>query len=352
MEVSFISRSLRGRAGWLAAGLVALAGSRAEVAAAQDLYFAQPYAARLHVNPAFTGLLDDYSVTLNYRNQFPTLAGTFQTSQLGADYRFQDQKDAVGLLLNTDRTGGLGLTKLQVGGLYAYHARLTKQLSLSAGAEISYGRQTVSYANLLLGDQLTDDGATGAASSDPLLLQYHPVNYFTAGLGGLLYTENAWLGVAIHHLNQPNLGFVEQGTLPMRLNINAGYKYFFTRSVTKGETRELSLSPVASYARQGGSQRTEAGLYVTATPLTVGAVYRGVPLPGAAHPQQLLTAVAGISFGAFRLGYSYDASLSQLSADLGGAHELSLTIRKFDGLEAAWRRLKRRNYPVVPWPAF
>ena len=194
MEVSFISRLLRGRAGWLAAGLVALAGSRVEVAAAQDLYFAQPYAARLHVNPAFTGLLDDYSVTLNYRNQFPTLAGTFQTSQLGADYRFQDQKGAVGLLLNTDRTGGLGLTKFQVGGLYAYHARLTEQLSLSAGAEVSYGRQTVSYANLLLGDQLTDDGATGAASSDPLLLQYNPVNYVTAGLGGLLYTEKRLAG--------------------------------------------------------------------------------------------------------------------------------------------------------------
>jgi len=352
MGIPLFTRLMNGRAGWLGACAVLLAWGSNGAASAQDLYFAQPYASRLQVNPAFTGLVDDYSVTLNYRNQFPTLAGTFQTSQLGADYRFQDQKGAVGLLLNVDRTGGLGLTRFQVGGLYAYHTRLTEQLSLSAGAEASYGRQTVSYGNLLLGDQLTDDGVTGNVSADPLLLQYNPVNYFSLGTGALLYTENLWVGAAAHHLNQPNLGFVEQSTLPIRLNINAGYKYFFVRSVVKGETREMSLTPTVNYTRQGGLQRAEAGLYFTATPITVGAAYRGVPLPGSTHPQQILTAVAAVSFGAFRLGYSYDASLSQLSADLGGAHELSLTIRKFDALEAAWRRLKRRNSPAVPWPAF
>ncbi|QNP53349.1 type IX secretion system membrane protein PorP/SprF [Hymenobacter qilianensis] len=82
---------------------------------AQDLYFSQPYATRLHTNPAFTGLLDDYSVSLNYRNQFPTLSGTFQTSQLAADYRMRNQRSAVGLLLNYDRTGSVGYTRFEVG---------------------------------------------------------------------------------------------------------------------------------------------------------------------------------------------------------------------------------------------
>jgi len=332
---------------------VAVLGITTVAAQAQDLYFAQPYASRLHTNPAFTGLLDDYSVTLNYRNQFPTLAGTFQTSQLGADYRFADQRSAAGLLLNVDRTGALGLTKFQVGGLYAYHMRLTEQVALSAGASVSYGRQTVSYGNLLLDDQIADDGTiSGSPSTDPLLLQYNPVNYFTLGTGMVLYTERAWVGVAAHHLNQPDLGFVEQSILPIRLNFNAGYKYFFAKSVIKGEARETSLTPTVSYTRQGSLQRAEAGLYFTTTPITVGAVYRGVPLPGSNRPQQLFTGIVGLSFGAFRLGYSYDASLSTVSADLGGAHEVSLALRNFDRLEAAWRRLKRRNYPAAPCPAY
>ncbi|QJX46710.1 PorP/SprF family type IX secretion system membrane protein [Hymenobacter taeanensis] len=319
-------------------------------AQAQDLYFAQPYATRMYQNPAYAGLLDDYSVTLSYRNQFPTLAGTFQTSQLAADYRLRDQRSAVGLLVNYDRTGGIGYTRFQAGGVYAYHARLTEQLSVSGGASVSYGLQRVSYGNLVFGDQLSDDGMIRDQTLE--VVDYKPVHYFTAGVGGLLYTDRFWVGASAHHINQPDLGFVTQTQLPLRLNFQAGYKYYFLKTSVKQQFREISLSPTASYTHQGGSQRAEAGLYFTATPITLGAVYRGIPLPGSRHPQQLVTAIAGLSVGGFRLGYSYDVSLSQFSADLGGAHEISLSLREFDLLEAAWRRLKRRNYPTIPCPAF
>lgn len=333
-----------------AAGSVLLAAGISSAVQAQDLYFAQPYANRMYQNPAYAGLLDDYSITLSYRNQFPTLAGTFQTSQLAADYRLRDQRGAVGLLVNYDRTGGIGYTRFQAGGVYAYHARLTEQLSLSGGASVSYGLQRVSYGNLVFGDQLSDDGIVNPLSLE--VADYQPVHYFTAGLGGLLYTERFWLGASAHHVNQPNLGFVTQTQLPLRLNFQGGYKYYFLKTNVNKQFREISFSPTASYTQQGGSQRAEAGAYFTATPITLGAVYRGIPLPGARHPQQLLTAIAGLSVGGFRLGYSYDVSLSQFSADVGGAHEISLCLREFDSLEAAWRRLKRRNYPVIPCPAF
>ncbi|MFD2784337.1 PorP/SprF family type IX secretion system membrane protein [Hymenobacter rubripertinctus] len=332
---------------WWAVAALCLAGGGAS---AQDLYFAQPFATRMQTNPAYAGLLDDYSITLNYRNQFPTLAGTFQTSQLAADYRFQHQHSAAGLLVDYDRTGGLGYTRFQAGGVYAYHLRLNEQLSLSGGASLSYGLQRISYGNLVFGDQLSDDGVARDFSLE--VADFQPVHYVTAGVGGLLYTERFWVGVAGQHLNQPNLGFVTQSRLPLRLNLQTGYKQYFVRVTTTREQREISLTPVASYTRQGGSQRAEAGLYFTATPLTLGAVYRGVPLPGAPRPQQVLTAITGVSVGSFRLGYSYDISLSQFSADLGGAHELSLTLREFDSVEAAWRRLKRRNYPSIPCPSF
>ena len=332
-------------AGLLAALLLAGVAARG-----QDLYFAQSYAGRLHTNPAFAGLLDDYSLTLSYRNQFPTLAGTFQTGQLAADYRLASQHGALGLLLDTDRSGQIGYTRLEAGGIYAYHARLTPQLSLSGGLQASYGHQRISYANLVFGDQLAADGTlSGPTAEAP---EYNPVSYLTLGTGALLYNDHFWLGLAAHHVNQPELGFVTQTKLPMRLNFNGGIKHFFVQKTEQQQLREISISPTMSYTRQGGSQRAEIGLYGTVTPVTVGVVYRGVPLPGASHPQQLLTVVAGISAGPLRVGYSYDASLSQLSADLGGAQEVSLSIRQFDSLEAAWRRLKRRNYPSIPCPAF
>lgn len=319
-------------------------------AQAQDLYFSQPYATRLHTNPAFTGLLDDYSVSLNYRNQFPTLAGTFQTSQLAADYRMRNQRSAAGFLLNYDRTGSVGYTRFEVGGLYAYHSRLTEYLSLSAGMQASYGNQRVSYGNLVFGDQLSDEGLTGNPTAESL--DVNPTNYLTIGVGGLLYTERFWIGAAAHHLNQPDLGFSSQTKLPMRLNFNTGYKHYFVRTSTPIKTREVSLTAMAGYTRQGGSQRAEAGVYGTYSPITLGAVYRGIPLPGAPQPQQTVAAIAGISTGVFRFGYSYDISLSAFSADLGGAHELSVSVRNFDRIEAAWRRIRHRGFMTVPIPAF
>ena len=319
-------------------------------AKAQDLYFSQPYATRLHTNPAFAGLLDDYSITLNYRNQFPTLSGTFQTSQLAADYRFRNQRSAVGFLLNYDRTGAVGYTRFEVGGIYAYHTRLTQYISLSAGLQASYGNQRVSYGNLVFGDQLSDEGLTGNPSAEPL--DFAPTNYLTIGTGALLYTERFWLGAAAHHLNQPDLGFQTQTQLPLRLNFTTGYKHYFVRTSTPIKTREISLTGTAGYTRQGGSQRAEVGLYGTYSPITLGAVYRGVPLPGAPDPQQIIAGIAGISVGTFRFGYSYDVSLSDFSADLGGAHELSVSIRNFDRIEAAWRRIRHRDYMNAPTPAF
>ncbi|MBC8085404.1 MAG: PorP/SprF family type IX secretion system membrane protein [Hymenobacter sp.] len=319
-------------------------------AAAQDLYFAQPYATRLHQNPAYAGLLDDASLTLSYRNQFPTLAGTFQTSQLAADYRLPDQRNAVGLLVNHDRTGGLGYTRFEVGGIYAYHTRLTKALAFSGGLRASYGNQRISYANLIFGDQLSEDGSTSLPTGE--VVDFEPVSYVSVGTGLLLYTEQFWVAVAGQHLNQPDLGFRTQASLPLRLELSSGYKHYFVRSTSMQQEREISLTPTVHYVRQGGSERAEAGLYGTITPLTLGLVYRGVPLPGAPNPQQILTALAGLSFGSFRVGYAYDIGLSTLSADLGGAHEISLALRAFDSLDAAWRRLKRRNYPVAPCPAF
>ncbi len=319
---------------------------------AQDVFFSQPFATRLHTNPAFTGLVDDYSVTLSYRNQFPNVAGSFVTAQAAADVRLNStgQHHALGLLVNQDRTGSVGYTRLEIGGLYAYHTRLTKTLALSGGLRASYGRQRVGYNNFVFGDQIQEDGSVTGPSAE--FLDFPPVNYLSLGTGAVLYTERGWLSLAGQHLNQPSLGFRTQSELPMQLSIAGGYKFFVVKPGPGIATREVSYTPVAAYSRQGGSQRIETGLYLLASPVTLGAVYRNIWLPGTVNQQHVLAVVAGLQAGGLRLGYSYDVGLSRLSADLGGAHEVTLALRAFDRLENAHRRLKRRVYPAAPCPAF
>jgi type IX secretion system PorP/SprF family membrane protein len=351
----FIRRVIRRAAPCQAArtaGLL-LAGTLATNAArAQDVFFSQPFATRLHTNPAFAGLIDDYSVTLSFRNQFPTLAGSFVSTQLAADLRLNTpgQHHALGLLLNQDRSGSVGYTRFEAGAIYTYHTRLTERLALSGGLRASYGRQRVGYDNFVFGDQISEDGTLTGPTAEAL--DYQPVNYLSLGTGAVLYSSRGWLSLAGQHLNQPSLGFRQQSQLPMLLSVAGGYKFFIIEPGTGLATRELSYTPVAALTRQGGSTRTEAGLYLTASPITAGAVYRNISLPSGVAHQHVLAAVVGVQAGGLRLGYSYDVGLSRLSADLGGAHEVTLALRAFDRLENAHRRLKRRVYPVAPCPAF
>lgn len=340
---------------WLAVGVLLLP-VLAPAAQAQDVYFSQSFATRLYTNPAFAGLLDDYSATLAFRNQFPTLTGSFRSVQLAADWRpdkprVPGQHHGYGLLLNHDRSGTGTYTRLEVGGIYSYHTRLTRQLALAAGARASYGRQSIDYSNLIFGDQLAADGSALGPTAEAL--NGRAANYLTLGLGAVLYTENAWVSVAGQHLNQPNLAFQKPKTsLPLLLSISGGYKIFANKPGPGKATNELSFTPVAGFTQQGGSQRWETGLYVTATPVTLGAVYRNIAPAGSVERQQALAIVAGVQTGTLRLGYSYDVALSSLSAEVGGAHEVTLGIRAFDKLENAFRRLKRRDYPLAPCPAF
>ncbi len=328
-----------------------LAGG-AGAARAQDVFFSQPFATRLHSNPAFTGLLDDYSVTLSYRNQFPTLSGSFVSTQAAADLRLATpgQHHALGLLVNQDRSGAVGYTRFEAGALYAYHTRLRPGLALAGGLRASYGRQRVGYDNFLFGDQIQEDGSVSGPTAEAL--DFVPANYLSLGTGAVLYTERAWLSLAGQHLNQPNLGFRQQSRLPLQVSIAGGYKFFVVKPGPGVATREISYTPVASYCRQGGSQRVETGLYLTAAPVTLGAVYRNIQAVGSVGTQQVLAVVAGLQAGGLRLGYSYDVGLSRLSADLGGAHEVTLALRAFDRIENAHRRLKKRVYPAAPCPAF
>ena len=211
------------------AALLLAVGLAAPVARAQDVYFSQPFATRLHTNPAYAGLLDDYSATLSFRTQLPTLAGSFNSTEAAADWRpdVPGRHHAFGLLIDHDQAGAVGYTRLEAGGMYAYHTRLTRQVALSGGLSASYGRQRVGYGNFVFGDQISADGQIIGPSADGP--DFAPTNYFSVGTGVVLYSDQAWLSLSGQHLNQPSLGFRQQNQLPMLLNASGGYKFFVAK---------------------------------------------------------------------------------------------------------------------------
>jgi type IX secretion system PorP/SprF family membrane protein len=320
------------------------------VGAAQDQQFSQQYATRLHLNPAYAGLHADYSGTLSYRHQWPAGGQAFITNQFAGYYRLANQKTSAGLLLVTDKAGSNGLVNFQLGGLYAYQSNINEQLAFSAGMSLTYHSRRVDFGAHTFGDQLNEDGSTNPVSQE--LNVYDPVNFLSIGTGATLYNYNFWLSLAASHLNHPQIGFAAPATLPARIQLNGGYAFRLQQYAYRNKPYEWSVTPSATYTQQGKFKKTDIGLYTTYTPVTLGILYRGLPVLSNYGYDQALVLITGIIFDPVKLGYSYDVPLSPFGSRSGGAHEISLSFEKIDYNKIFKKRVSGKNYKRIACPSF
>lgn len=318
--------------------------------AAQDLHFSQQYATRLHLNPAYAGLHADYSATMSYRRQWPLSGQAFVTNQFAGYYRLANEKTSVGLLLASDKAGDTGLASFQLGGLYAYQSNINERLAFSAGMSFSYHSRRVDFSQLTFGDQLNEDGTTNPASRE--LNVYDPVNFLSIGTGGTLYNNHFWLSVAASHLNQPDIGFATASRLPAKVQLNGGYKFRFQQYYYRNKPYEWSVSPSITYSHQGKFKKTDLGVYGSYTPVTLGILYRGLPVVSNYGYDQALVLITGIIFDPVKIGYSFDVPLSPYGSRSGGAHEISLSFEKIDYNKIFKKRVSGKNYKRIACPSF
>jgi type IX secretion system PorP/SprF family membrane protein len=330
--------------------ILCLWGGFAVSGAAQDLHFSQQYATRLHLNPAYAGLHADYSATLSYRQQWPLGGNAFTTNQFAGYYRLANEKTAVGLLLATDKAGSNGLVTFQLGGLYAYQSIINENLAFSAGMSFTYHSRRIDFSELTFGDQLNEDGTSNPVSRE--LNVYNPVNFLSIGTGGTVYNNNFWLSLAASHLNQPDMGFAAPSRLAAKVQLNGGYKFRFQQYYYRNKPYEWSVSPSVTYTHQGKFKKTDLGLYTSYTPVTLGILYRGLPVISNYGYDQALVLITGIIFDPVKIGYSYDVPLSPYGNRSGGAHEISLSFERIDYNKIFKKRVSGKNYKRIPCPSF
>ncbi|WP_161889593.1 PorP/SprF family type IX secretion system membrane protein [Pontibacter russatus] len=322
----------------------------AYMAAAQDVHLTQQYANRLSLNPAFAGINSPWSVALAHRNQWPALNGSFVTNQLAADFRLPETKSALSLLVQQDRAGVGGLQKWQLSGGYAYHTNLSSKWAMSAGLQASAASLRVNYDNLVFGDQLTDNGKVAVSSAEAST--FEPSFYMDFTVGGLLYTDQFWVGLTAAHLNRPDYGFNQETALPLRFTAIAGYKFYAKSYEEQGQLFELSFSPAVTFIHQQNLNRLDLGIYTIYTPLTLGLIYKGVPVTGGTIQDQTVSIIAGLQLRNVRVGYSHDLGLQGFSAEAGGANEISLVFEPSGINKLFESRLGRKLNRNIVCPAF
>jgi len=198
-----------------------------------------------------------------------------------------------------------------VSGIYAYQWDVNRFFSVKTGFQATYLSKTLNWEKLNFNDQIdprygfiypTAETPSGRSANIP---------DFSAGMLG--YSEKFYAGFAVHHLTQPDVGFDDSpAQLPRKYTAHAGAVI-----PIKKRAKDGTISPNILVQRQGDFTQVNMGLYVSKGPVVGGLWYRN---------QDAFILLVGLQTDVFKLGYSYDVTVSKLSNATYGSHEISFAL--------------------------
>lgn len=291
----------------------------------QDAQFSQYFAHPLYLNPALAGNKICPRLTLNYRNQWPSISDGFVTYSASYDQYVDALHGGVGLMFVSDRAGGGILTENQISGMYNFRFNISKNLTASTGLQGTYQFNKLDWNKLVFEDQINTRQGTLNPTSEKLPSK-ESVGFADFSAGLLLgYKEKFYGGLAVHHLSEPDIAFYDNGEskLDMKITAHVGTIISLTGEYSKDNTADIwAVSPQLLYQQQGKFHQMNAGMYLNAYPFVGGFWYRH----NFENPDAVI-AMLGIQFDALKFEYSYDYTISKLGNASGGAHEISLVYQ-------------------------
>lgn len=290
---------------------------------AQDPEFTQFYAAPIYTNPAMagTGSCDGGGrVVMNYRNQWPSLPGTFVTTAASYDQHFDRIGGGIGLMVMDDRAGEGLLRSTTVSGIYSFQLRVNRKFTMRFGLEGQYGQRSIDWQRLRFEDQI--DPTVGFTKQTAENFENNTVGYANFAAGVLGYTERFYGGVAVHNLIEPNQSFFgsADAIVPRRYTAHGGVVI----PLDGKKIPESTISPNVLFMMQNKFTQMNIGFYYNKGPLVTGLWFRQTF--GEFGNSDALMALVGFRKDRFKFGYSYDLTVSDARAAAPGSHEISAGI--------------------------
>ena len=309
---------------------------------AQDPSFTQFYANPMYLNPAMAGSANCPRISMNYRNQWPSLRGAYLTNSVSIDKGVEELHGGIGLQILNDIQGEGALTNTQINLTYSYHLQASRKLYVLTGIQASYQQRALDKEKLFFGDQIDPNYGFIYPTQENVTEFTDNVSYADISLGTFgIYDEKHFLGVALHHVSEPEDSYITENYLPRRFTVHAGTK------IPVGRTQKMGLrgggpfiTPNILYMSQNGANQLNMGVSLTNESLMGGLYFRN----NFSNSDAILI-VLGYESNGIRLGYSYDYTISELMGASGGAHEVSLTI------QLACRQ-KRKKLKAIKCPKF
>jgi type IX secretion system PorP/SprF family membrane protein len=272
--------------------LLAVIGIRCS-ANAQDPVFINFQSNRLNVNPAFTGTVESFSISANYRNQWPSLSGQYKTASIELN-QFLGKGNGVSFLFTNDNAANL-LFKQEFLVGYGKSIQIKDNHCVSIGGQVGYFTKRLDLSRLTFGDMIDPRRGFVYQTNDQLKGSIGNMDF---NVGALYYAKHFFVGISAKHLTQPNQSFSYSGRSPLPL-------LFSTQLGGKIEINGFDIVPSIFIYQQG---------QFTASLLTVSGRYKFMQIDMGYMSKNSFLGSIGVNFTHFSLGYHYGLSIWQNSS--------------------------------------
>ncbi len=319
------------------------------------------------IAPSFAGLTGASRLSLNYRNQWPSVGGTFVTFSGGVDHFFKRAKSGLGLLVFRDQAGNGNLALTEAGVQYSYRIRLGKKVGgknsewfIRPGIHFKYAQRSLNFHKLTFGDQFNADGTQADNSIETA--PHNKKGYIDFAASVIGYNDLYWGGVAVDHLLRPNQSLTgQQSKVPLKISVFGGAKILLkdkrSRRIRYGREPE-HISFAAYYRLQEKYDQLDLGAYWERDPLVIGLWFRGIPVlkskstgtsksGGFSSIDAIIILVGAKLTPSLKIGYSFDFTISGLLSNTGGAHEVSLVYLFNKNMGKFGKK-----HTIIPCPSF
>ncbi|BDX36892.1 hypothetical protein CYCD_02470 [Tenuifilaceae bacterium CYCD] len=310
---------------------------------AQDSHFSQFYSNPLYLAPSFAGSSLGSRMVLNYRDQWPSVPGTYITSSFSIDHYFPKIKSGMGLYFHMNEVGGGKMTTINIGYQYSYKVQVTHDFFVQPGMSAYFYNRNTNYSKLNFADQFFGEEFLGTTSE---ILPKQTVSHVDFSVSALGYSDNYWFGFNVDHLLSlsPILNR-DLAYADLRLSVFGGVKIITKRYFSRYKNNE-TLHLAFNYRNQAKANQLDIGGYYYKRPVMVGIWYRGIPIGNKYYNSDALIYMIGIKYGDFTFSYSYDMTMGELIATTGGSHEISV-IYSFQS-----KFTTKRRFRAIPCPEF
>lgn len=289
---------------------------------AQDVVYTQYYGNPVYLNPALAGNKICPRLTFNYRNQWPAVNKGYVSYSASYDQFFKKISGSIAVQANADVQGGGILNRMSANFVYNYKLEISKKWIGNAALQVGYNSLYLDPAKLVFADQIvpgTGEILPVSSETPPDHTTIGDVD-FSSGFA-LGYDTKYYFGAAFHHITTPDQSFYSSNLNPlkMRITLHAGGIFDINKANEYSEKGSVAISPNLLYIKQGEFEQLNTGVYGIVYPFVAGVWYRYC----FGNPDAVI-ALLGIEYSVFKLGYSFDYTISDLSIRSGGAHEISL----------------------------